>query len=87
MVMACPDPFTTVLLAMATEPVNMMVPSQLKVTDPPPAIAARSAASVALFTTPAEKTAQGRKSNVTITPGKHRNKEVFITHDPLTSSD
>jgi hypothetical protein len=82
MVMACPDAFKTVLLAMASVPVKVMVPSQLKVTVPPPARAARRAASFALFTTPAEKTTRGRQSSVTINSKKHRNKEVFITHFP-----
>src|SRR5208282_4005051 len=87
MVMVCPDAFTTVLLATASVLVKAMVPSQLKVTVPPPARAARKAASFALFTTPAEKTMRGRQSSVIIKPSKHRNKEVFITHDRSTSRD
>jgi putative SOS response-associated peptidase YedK len=41
---------------------SVIVPSQAKVTVPPPAIAARKAASVQLVTTPAASAATGRKS-------------------------
>src|SRR5215471_5002328 len=58
--MECPLPFISVSAVIARVLVSVMVPSQANVTVPPPVMAARSAVSVQLVTTPPAKTREGR---------------------------